>query len=324
MLRLPAGIAADNLERLADWVEASALVENDAVSKAQVMEELESSGLVLPLSETFSEDDDELGLGFDEMATDALERLAEDIFDRCATRFRAYGEGYPFVLARDTVSRNTVSLDSYAFLLVADLGHHYPELKDALTPDTLSGRLMEKIVEASARGLFGKSQRFGWPREPDWPTGINDRVTRLEYELDIVVDSLDGKTDPADNDRTLDVVGMFRIGDSYEASLSILIQCAAGQNWKTKLGDPSTSAWHNLLVWNTSIVRAIALPWRLGGRRSDWSYARVHAMSNGAMVLDRPRLLLGRPDSHLDPEVRPEVSKWWKEAVVLLPSSRSR
>ncbi|WP_156155299.1 hypothetical protein [Curtobacterium flaccumfaciens] len=324
MLKLPAGITADNLERLADWIEASALVEDDSVSKAQVMEELESSGLALPIDEAFAEDDDELGLGSDEVAADALERLAEDIFDRCSTRFRSYGEGYPFILKRDTVSRNDVDLDSYAFLLVADLGHHYPELKDALIPDTLSGRLMEKVVEASAEGLFGKSQRFGWPREPDWPTGINDRITRLADKLDILVDSLDGKTDSADNDRTLDVVGMFRIGDSYEASLSILIQCAAGQNWKTKLGDPSTNAWHNLLIWNASLIRAVALPWRLGGRRSDWSYARVHAMSNGAMVLDRPRLLLGSPDRYLDPQVRPEVSKWWRDAVALLPSSRSR
>lgn len=237
----------------------------------------------------------------------------------------AFGKDYPFILNRDTVSKGADPLlDSYAFLLVADLGHHYPELKDALTPDTLSGRLMEKVVEASAMGLFGKSQRFGWPKEPGWPTGINDRVTQLAENLDVLVDSLDGKTDPADNDRTLDVVGMWPIGGSYEATLTILIQCAAGQNWKSKLGDPSTSAWHNLLMWNSAIVRAIALPWRLGGRRGDWTYARVHSMANGAMVLDRPRLLLGNPDRHLDPAVRPEIEQWWKQAVDLLPSSRSR
>lgn len=322
MLRLPAGVSVDNIERLADWVEASALMDADPVSKAQIMEELEASGLVLPLSESFAEDASELDVDTDEVPIDALERLAEDILDRCEQRNMILGSEYPFILARDTVSQpHHTAFDSYAFLLVADLGHHYSELKDALTPDTLSGRLMEKIVEASAQGLFGKSQRFGWPKEPSWPTGINDRITRLADELEVQVDSLKGKTDPADNDRTLDVVGMMPIGDSYEASLTILIQCAAGQNWKSKLGDPSTTAWHNLLVWNTSIVRAIALPWRLGGRRGDWSYSRVHSMANGAMVLDRPRLLLGKPDQHLDPDVRPEVSEWWRKAVRLLPSS---
>lgn len=86
MLKLPAGVTADDFERLADWVEASVLTENDAVSKAQIMEELESSGLVLPITEAFAEDDDELGMDSDEVPIDALERVAEDIIDRCNSR----------------------------------------------------------------------------------------------------------------------------------------------------------------------------------------------------------------------------------------------
>jgi hypothetical protein len=322
LLGLPPGCSADDVERLADWVEASALADSHVVSKAQIMEELQAHGLVLPQGESFGEDEDELGTDLDEVPSDALERLADDIIGACQQRLTTLGVGYPFVLGPDMITINSLGAhDSYAFLLVADLGHHYPSLKDSLTPDADSGRLMEKVVEAATKGLFGKSQRFGWPKEPQWPTGIDERVRRLADELGVLVDSLEGKTDPADNDRTLDVVGMFAIGDSYEASLTVLVQCAAGQNWKSKLGDPSASAWDNLLQWKSPIIRAVALPWRLGGRRGDWSYGRIYSLSNGAMVLDRPRLLAGNPDLHLDPAIRSEVTKWWADAIEKIPAS---
>jgi hypothetical protein len=117
---------------------------------------------------------------------------------------------------------------------------------------------------------------------------------------------------------------MLRLDNRYDATLAVLVQCAAGANWKTKLGDPSITAWHNLLHWNANLVRAIALPWRLGGRRGDWSYGRIFTMSNGAIVLDRPRLLAGQPDAHLDPAIRGEVANWWRHAVVQIPRAHLR
>lgn len=321
MLGLPPGCSADELERLADWLEASVLVEGATLAASEVMEELQSSGLALPSDEAFTEDSDEMGADLDEeSSTDALERLAGDVLAECRKRAAKLGGSYPFELDRDVIAlREGTEFDCYAFLLVADLGHHYPELKDALTPDAESGRLMEKIVEAATKGIFGRSQRFGWPREPEWPTAINERIDQLGKLLSIPVDALEGKTEPADNDRTLDVVGVLQIDGSQDATLVVLVQCAAGKNWKQKLGDPSVSAWQNLLLWNSMLIRAVALPWRLGGRKGDWRYSRIYQMSNCAMVLDRPRLLTGRPDVHLDPRVRSEIEAWWRRAINKIP-----
>lgn len=319
MLELPPGCSAGDLDRLADWLEASVLADGVEVSKSELMEELQANGLALPAEESFGEDTDELGLDPDEQPEDALQRLADDVVAECRKRATRLDSSYPFALDFDLVSLRDVPIDSYAFLLVADLGHHYPTLKDALVPDSRSGRLMEKVVEAAAKGVFGHSQRFGWPKEPDWPTSINDRIGRLADELGLVVDALDGKTDAADNDRTLDVVGLLRLENPYDATLVVLVQCAAGKNWKSKLGDPSIAAWQNLLQWRSMLVRAVALPWRLGGRKGDWTYERIYSMSNGAIVLDRPRLLAGHPDLHLDPQIRGELSDWWREAVAQIP-----
>jgi hypothetical protein len=325
VLDLPPGSSADDLERLADWLEASVLAEHCDIAKSELMEELQSNALALPADESFGEDALEFGLGPEEEADDALERLADDVLAECRKRAIRLQAGYPFVLSPDLMSPiDGRACDSYAFLLVADLGHHYPALKDALVPDSHSGRLMEKVVEAASRGLFGHSLRFGWPREPGWPTSIDKRVEQLAKGLGLEVDSLAGKTNPADNDRTLDVVGMLRLENPYDATLAVLVQCAAGANWKQKLGDPSITAWHNLIQWRATLVRAVALPWRLGGRKGDWTYRRIYSLSNGAIDLDRPRLLAGQPDEHLDQSVRPEVAKWWRDAIDLIPRARPR
>jgi len=324
VLAIPPGSSPEDLQRLADWVEASVLVSDGSVSKSSVMEELRASGLVALPDESFGEDAEEFGSGSDENSDDSLERLVDDVLAECRQRQNQLGDGYPFQMSADLLSlRGDVERDSYAFLLVSDLGHHFVELKDALTPDTHSGMLMEKVVEAATRGIFGRSQRFGWPREQEWPTGIKKRVKRLAKELGVPVDSLKRKVVPADNDRTLDVVAIMSLDDTHEASLIVLVQCAAGQNWKSKLGDPSIAAWDNLLQWQSPIVRAVALPWRLGGRQSDWTYGRVYSMSNHAMVLDRPRLLAGRPDTHLDARVRPQLNDWWTSAIAKIPNSLS-
>ena len=325
MLDLPPGCRADDLGRLADWLEASALVQDAPIPRAELIEELRSSGLALPQGESFGEDSDELGIDADEDSDSALERLSDDIFTECRNRATLYPQNYPFLAASGLLTiRRDVAYDGYAFLLIADLGHHYPQLKDAIKADSHSGRLMEKIVEGALQGLFGRSQRFGWPIEPEWPTSIEDRVATLALHLDVKMDSLEGKTDPADKDRTLDVVGLFEVVGSAEATLAVLVQCAAGKDWKQKLGAPSVQAWSNLMLWETMLIRAIALPWRLGGRKGDWTYGRIFSMSGGAMVLDRPRLLAGNPDKHLDPLARVEVARWWRNAVDAMPKASSR
>jgi len=323
VLAIPPGCSAEDLPRLADWLEASVLVSDGVVSKSEVMEEIQVSGLVAAPGESFGEDVDEIGSASDEALDDSLERLADDILAECRRRETQLTDGYPFQVTTDLLSaRPEAEPDSYAFLLVSDLGHHFSELKDALKPDTHSGMLMEKVVEAATRGIFGRSQRFGWPREQEWPTQIKKRVKRLAKELEVPVDSLKRKVEPVDNDRTLDVVAIMTFDDTHEASLIVLIQCAAGQNWKSKLGDPSISAWDNLLHWQSPIIRAVALPWRLGGRRSDWTYGRIYSMSNRAMVLDRPRLLAGQPDVHLDARIRPQLKQWWESAINKIPDAR--
>ncbi len=102
-----------------------------------------------------------------------------------------------------------------------------------------------------------------------------------------------------------------------DGSLTILTQCATGRsNWQTKRGDPAFTAWQGLLQWNSVLVRAIAIPWRLEGQ---WTRARAYQYFD-AIVLDRPRLAAGHPDFHLDAAIGADLNRWCAAALRRLPS----
>lgn len=311
MKALPPGCREEDVERLADWVELNALLVTDAVSREHVAANLEASSLVIESATD------------DEAASDRLDRLVDDIFLTCQSRKVRLEAAYPFEVHGGVISRNADrKWDAYAFLLTADVSHAYPLLKNAITPDKQSGRLMEKIVEASLTGIVGKAQRFGWPRESGWPTDINSRIERLAEELGRQVDSLVGKTDPADKDRTLDVAAILTLDDdSDDGSLVFLTQCATGDNWMEKTGEPNPKMWENLILWRAPLVRAVAVPWALSRRRNGWSHERASTAFGGAVIFDRPRLIAGHPDKHLDEGVRDGIKSWWTGVAGVIPDN---
>ena len=317
MIELPSSDVGD-LERLADWLELCTLVDGE-VSASAVAEVLQSSALAgydqsefFQGDETFQDPD-----AFSEQ--DAAERLTEMLWEQCRGRAQLLGDAYPFDLGREMASlrpdhRNDVP--GYLMLLLIDIGFYY-NLGDLLAPSSDSSRLFEKIVEASHRGMLGgPCSRFGWPREPDWPTAIDDRIRRLGQELDLTTDNLTDKTDPNDKDRGLDVAGRARMYDDQHGSYALLTQCATGRtNWKDKKGEPSLTAWANIFQWNALLMRAVALPWRL---TTGWDRKRTHQYFE-AIVLDRPRLLDGNPDAFLSDDLKTQINAWCDPVVARLP-----
>ena len=310
MIDLPS-LNLDDLDRLADWVELSTLAESTgALSQDNVARVLRASGLVgYARTEVFVDDeafaDDDL-FSDDETAN----RLAEQIWEQFRYRVHSLSPAYPFdprgatlMLKADTWR----DVPAYSMLLVLDVGRSYKDQHIGIVPDTTTGRLFEKVVEASVRGLLrGPSSRFGWPIEPSWPTGIDDRVERLAEELELQVENLQGKTDPQDKDRGLDVVGRMAIADGSMGTVAVLVQCAAGEKWTEKKGEPSLANWRDILRWDAELVRGVAVPWRLQGR---WDIRRAYRHFD-ALILDRPRLLAGNPDAFLDEHTKTELVSW--------------
>jgi hypothetical protein len=168
--------------------------------------------------------------------------------------------------------------------------------------------LFERIVSASQTALFGPlSHRFGWPREPLWPTAINERIERLGELTQLRVENLEGKTHPADKDRGLDVLGRWEMACDAAGGLSILTQCAVGAAWRSKRGEPSEEEWRGIYDWDSARVRAVAVPFRL---EPPWDRRRVFAHFGGAIVLDRLRLMAASPDLYLEDATKRHLTAW--------------
>lgn len=311
LLELPEG-AQELPERTADWIELCTLVAPYGEISIEQMQEVAG----------------DIAGGGEDVGIDAnpVERLLEDAWSHLSRRKQLLGDrGYPFDLEVGLIRQRDASWESwpaYLFLLILDVGRWYSGVRDKVLPKRgpTHQHLFESVVQASFAGIFkgNPSVRFGWPIEAGWPTAIEDRVRHLASLLDLDCEDLTGKLQPADKDRTLDVVVRAVHTDPERGGLFLLAQCATGRNWTTKNADPVVPKWNDLIRWRAPLQRAVALPWRLGGP-GDWSYYKTFTHF-GAIVFDRPRLLNGAPDRHLDERNADRLRRWSRAALKLLPA----
>lgn len=320
MFDLP-DVSVDDLASIADWVELCALFSKQGeMSQLACSDVFIDKGMLGPDAHDYFDDDttyaDDAVLSDD----DAVDRFGELVWSQLSDRQTQLGEGYPFRVDSDLLTRRADHWDrtvAYATLLLADFSRRYKREVEKnqsktrkISIETGSGfpPLFEKVVEASLHGVLGgRSVRFGWPREPGWPKSINARVKRLANALELDTETLEGKTGTHDKDMGLDVVARLALGDDESGSMYVLTQCATGRNWRTKTGEPALARWRDLLQWKARLVRAIAIPWRLDADRDYWKATRLF---DDAIIMDRPRLAYGQPDKHLAGETRKKLRRW--------------
>jgi hypothetical protein len=311
----------DDFSVMADWVELSVLTANPAeIDRDSVGESLDSAGL-LGLQDGGLFEGDLTWLDEDVFTPeDESDRYTEILWAELLRRSADSGHAYPFDVSAVDIRLKTDSwrdYPGYMLLLLLDHGRSYAGVDVSMTPNSSQGRLLEKVVEAAAAGVFkGPTQRFGWPREPDWPTGIVDRIGKLAELLDLLPEgNVDEKTTPDDKDKGLDVVASLALGAGPDSTAWFLVQCACGENWRDKVGEPSLGDWQDLFVWKGRLVKALAVPWRLV---KPWDVNRTGRKFE-AVVLERDRLSRGRPDSSLHDDVKSEIVAWCEPRISALP-----
>lgn len=307
----------DDVRVLADWVELATSCDDAPTSLYVVADALRSSGVAgTPRVDNFVGEfrEEYEGTLADE---EGAERRAQTVWDELHARSAVWREAYPYTVDHDTIRLPQTWRESpaYHMLLILDISRRYPS--GWITPDFEITRLFEKIVQAAKGRLLGGSvSRFGWPIEYGWPTDIQGRVATLAEELGLRVGNLEPSLFPADSDRGLDVAGLVAINGSSIGTAAILTQCATGQNWKDKTGEPSIEDWQDILDWSAKLVKGFAVPWRLD---ESWDYRRVHRRFNGAIVLDRPRLIALRPDEALPQQTRDLIVAWCEPRLIDFP-----
>ena len=291
----------------ADWVELVGLLEKDGtVSQSQIAGVMLTSGLYgLQRGELLPGDEGALEEG-DLSTDDSAYRFAEQIWNHLAIRQRLLGNDYPLDVRSDVLIRLPKAWSDAPSFTHILLTAHAARYEEDTVVERLDGQsfrqLFEKVVQAAALGLFGGPvSRFGVPREPKWPTKVNERVERMAEELDLTVLLKD--LPETTGDRSLDIAVRAKVAGDPAGFLVLLTQCATGRRWKEKRGEPALGEWRDVLKWGGKIVRSVAVPWWFEDSREYVRYFRYF----DAVILDRRRLLAGHPDEFLEADVRDKI-----------------
>lgn len=287
-------------ERLADWVETSVLFGN-AVSKVTIQDNINDSGVALDKPEE-------------------VELIADEILAAIRGRRLLFvSSGYPFQVNGDMVRlvRGTWrDTPVYAFLLLVSMGHFLEWMRTHQTSHHEVGHLFEDVVRASCEGLFGRPAKTvplsgvdgGGPLSRRMETLLKDFHRAPYPELSAVPRKV--------KDGGLDVVAraVLQERDTRGASPHVLVQCAAGDNWESKISHPVADVWRNWVAWRGPIWRAFAVPTLM----DDKQLATASLKGSGTFVLDRARIIEGLCRAPSDAELDCRVSAWVECRVKIL------
>lgn len=279
MLPVP---ASDSATALADWVEASCLVDSiGRISESEVRAVLES-------------------------ATAGGPDGADWVWLELTKRAAVLRGDYPFLIERGSVvgPDSTSSHLVYRMLLFLSIRSSIPDAADSRVFEP--AKLFEYVTTAAAgRYLGGSAIRIGSPREGDVPTAFRDLIPYLCDELN---EGPPGSVlKPATKDAGADVVAWRPFSDDRAGQLIILAQCATGAHWADKIGELSVPEWQLYVRFAVPPMQAFAIPhverdpqlWLLYNTR-------------GGIVFDRLRIVeaAGR---ELGCELEPKVAEWCSE-----------
>lgn len=287
-------------EVLADWIELNA-VTTSFVSRGNVLDHCKDS-LLWDTGERASQ-----------IASASHAQAVADAWTTLRSRNRNLEDSWPFDLQPNILISHENPV--YAALLLADVGRNYSV---ATRPSIDAFRsLFEEVVTVSlGRLLGGRACRFGAPFPENWPKGFPARVTHLALHFGLSSREADipKLSSKQQQDDGLDVLGRLKLGDEDPGTLYVLVQCATGANWTHKRGEPSIAKWEKYIDWDSKPVRALAVPWAVRPRSE---LKRIHLDFEG-IILDRWRIVAGRPDEHLQPNHRRRLQHWVRAQLTTL------
>ena len=289
-----------DLAIVCDWLEASVLFDEDAVSGADVVD-------VLRENEIYADQDFAW-----ELTTIALSNIRR--------RGELMGTGFPVKLERAT--RLAAKYDwrnepAYAFCLLLSLPGSYPSWWAAFGKDfTEQGDLFEALTaESVAASLSGWSiHRTGWSRTtPNKLTEVADRVATLLGEA---TGDLRRWTKQKANEAGLDLLCFRPFPDGRVGVPVYLFQCASGADWKSKLKTPDLRIWKKVITFASDPKRAFSMPFAL--EDDEFVY---HCNIVDGLLMDRHRLLAPgqNKEKWLSNELAERLVKWIEPRVATLP-----
>lgn len=215
-----------------DWIEFYLVCNCVDFSKAEFQDFIENSTGI---------DVDEQDLGF-----------IDSVWDEIENREKLYGKNPPFNVEDNVIRCNLATWKfqpHYCMCLIFSLEGN-PCVKDYTT--AASGTLFEGIIKKATTKFFnGIAYVYGYPNEK--LKDFSNRIDTIDYVADLHSDI---------KDAGMDVLGIGPFNDGRKNDLSIIVQCATGRNWKSKIDDVNIDFWFGgkFLKFPLKPVKGFAIP----------------------------------------------------------------
>lgn len=292
-----------DLDVLCDWIEASIVFEDERVSRSDVVDMLMESNI-------YEEQDF------------AAERV-EAAWGVLKERARLLGAPIGLSVTNQRLVRNEdwTAFPAYAFCLALSCTTLYPSWAAAwrkVEGSTAQGELFERITEKSfANNLSGwQVSRVGW--SPGNAVKLKDAVAGIIRDLrEVYGAEWDVHVDGAANELGLDLLAFKPFDDLHASFLVLMVQCASGENWKSKRTTPDLTIWRKVINFNSNPVRGMAIPFAF----AEASEFRKQSTPVNGIFVDRNRLLaplLADKSKELD-ALNADIAKWLEPKANLIP-----
>ncbi len=253
--------------RLADWLELCALISKDQNSSLGDLERLLKRSAILRSGDG------------------SLETKLPEVAFELQCRLQAAAGAYPFTFdgVRLELRGKAEEYASYVFCLCLSAFKWENKKGSKAFP----ARMFERLSSFAAKNfLYGEAFRFAAPREVDFPSEFRAAVDELCRRVGEGA-GIKAKKMKAGQDDTLDIVAWRDFPDKRHGKLLLFGQCAAGQNWRSKISDLQPvdfcGTWMEEVPPST-LLKALFIPHQVD--LDEWWQRSVRAK----MIFDRCRI----------------------------------
>jgi len=262
----------NDINNVADWAEFYIAYIEESLSKAALSSAIEQSR------------------GFE-----PPEDFIISVWNELETRNKRYGSNCPFRIDSLTIEPtiNWKEIPDYMLCLIFSLeGNPNTNAVSA----AYSGKLFERICQIAIKNYIqGNCIVYGHPHEQDVSKIANDLLKEKFNQL----------PPSYRKDRNLDLFAWKSFDDDRASQIIMLIQCAAGHNWKTKLTELSLRAWELYIHYAAIPIKGFTIPRVISSNDDLLEHSR-----DAGVIFDRTRLFRNIESSQRNVEFVEELNIW--------------
>jgi hypothetical protein len=224
------------------------------------------------------------------------------------------------VIQGDTLIANGDWVDDVALSFCVTLSCHplFPQWRAQVTTEfTTCGAYFERLTHSALCKIMNgwKVARVGWA--PEHPVRITASAVDITSSL---AEMQHGERElflhERVNDLTLDIYSYLPFVDGLGNYPTFFVQCASGDNWKSKRKTPDMEIWQKIISFCKAPTRVLSIPFEL-----DKQEFRKSAIVVDGLLLHRSRLLAANQfgQQWLDNELETQLRDWIQPRVDQLP-----